>query len=159
MHLESVAVVFPVLLKNWKKRLDLRAVIHRLVWLQKKHWQAIQPRLLKTVLLIWDPAVMSVCCIDCMSRFSPHVANSAQRNNLVEAICGPIYARPLTRAKSPPMIGGKIGTLKQYGMNKPKERTTDGARRAARRAELRFNLTKLAKDFSPVYSSMGPAII
>lgn len=56
-------------------------------------------------------------------------------------------------------VEGKIGTLKQYGMNKPKERTTEGARRAARRAELRFNLTRLAKDLASMWQTSEPVIV
>lgn len=43
-------------------------------------------------------------------------------------------------------VEGKIGTLKQTGFNKPEEKTTSGMRRAARRAELRFNCGKLLRD-------------
>lgn len=45
-------------------------------------------------------------------------------------------------------VEGKIGTMKHYGFNKPEEKTTPGMRRAARRAELRFNLTKLFRDLT-----------
>jgi IS5 family transposase len=45
-------------------------------------------------------------------------------------------------------VEGKIGTIKHYGFNKPEERTTPGMKRAARRAELRFNLTRLFRDLT-----------
>ena len=45
-------------------------------------------------------------------------------------------------------VEGKIGTLKHYGFNKPEEKTTPGMKRAARRAELRFNLGKLYRDLT-----------
>ena len=43
-------------------------------------------------------------------------------------------------------VEGKIGTIKKYGMNRPEDKTTNGMKRAARRAELCFNLKKLQKD-------------
>lgn len=43
-------------------------------------------------------------------------------------------------------VEGKIGTLKHFGFNKPEEKTTPGMRRAARRAELRFNCGKFLRD-------------
>jgi len=43
-------------------------------------------------------------------------------------------------------VEGKIGTIKKYGLNKPDAKETDGMRRAARRAEVCFNLKKLQKD-------------
>lgn len=43
-------------------------------------------------------------------------------------------------------VEGKIGTTKHYGLNKPEARTTQGMCRTARRAELRFNLTRFLKD-------------
>jgi IS5 family transposase len=45
-------------------------------------------------------------------------------------------------------VEGKIGTIKHYGFNKPEEKTTPGMKRAARRAELRFNLTRLFRDLT-----------
>jgi len=45
-------------------------------------------------------------------------------------------------------VEGKIGTMKHYGFNKPEERSTPGMRRAARRAELRFNLGKYLRDLT-----------
>jgi hypothetical protein len=45
-------------------------------------------------------------------------------------------------------VEGKIGTMKHYGFNKPEERTTPGMKRAARRAELRFNLGKYLRDLT-----------
>jgi hypothetical protein len=45
-------------------------------------------------------------------------------------------------------VEGKIGTMKHYGFNKPEEKTTPGMKRAARRAELRFNLGKLYRDLT-----------
>jgi hypothetical protein len=53
---------------------------------------------------------------------------------------------------------GKFGTIKQYGFNKPKETTTPGMMRAARRAELRFNLTRLAKDLISMTQSRAVAV-
>lgn len=47
-------------------------------------------------------------------------------------------------------VEGKIGTIKHYGFNKPEEKTTAGIKRAARRAELRFNLTKLHRDLTGI---------
>jgi hypothetical protein len=46
-------------------------------------------------------------------------------------------------------VEGKIGTTKHYGLNKPEAKTTEGMYRCARRAELRFNLTKFLKDMFP----------
>lgn len=56
-------------------------------------------------------------------------------------------------------VEGKIGTIKHYGFNKPQERTTPGMKRAARRAELRFNLTRLFRDLTgtTVLQAMTPA--
>jgi hypothetical protein len=45
-------------------------------------------------------------------------------------------------------VEGKIGTMKHYGFNKPEERSTPGMKRAARRAELRFNLGKFLRDLT-----------
>jgi hypothetical protein len=45
-------------------------------------------------------------------------------------------------------VEGKIGTIKHYGFNKPEEKTTPGMKRAARRAELRFNLGKFYRDLT-----------
>ena len=46
-------------------------------------------------------------------------------------------------------VEGKIGTIKHYGLNKPEAKTTPGMYRSARRAELRFNLTRFLKDMFP----------
>lgn len=46
-------------------------------------------------------------------------------------------------------VEGKIGTTKHYGLNKPEAKTVGGMHRCARRAELRFNLTKFLKDMFP----------
>lgn len=46
-------------------------------------------------------------------------------------------------------VEGKIGTTKHYGLNKPETKTTEGMYRSARRAELRFNLTRYLKDMFP----------
>jgi hypothetical protein len=46
-------------------------------------------------------------------------------------------------------VEGKIGTTKHYGLNKPEAKTTQGMCRSARRAELRFNLTRFLKDMFP----------
>lgn len=46
-------------------------------------------------------------------------------------------------------VEGKIGTTKHYGLNKPEAKTTQGMYRSARRAELRFNLTRFLKDMFP----------
>lgn len=46
-------------------------------------------------------------------------------------------------------VEGKIGTTKHYGLNKPEAKTMEGMCRAARRAELRFNLTRFLKDMFP----------
>jgi len=56
-------------------------------------------------------------------------------------------------------VEGKIGTIKHYGFNKPEETTTPGMKRAARRAELRFNLTRLFRDLTgqSVIQAMTPA--
>ena len=43
-------------------------------------------------------------------------------------------------------VEGKIGTLKSIGFNKPHVKTSSGMLRAAHRAELRFNLSKLLRD-------------
>jgi IS5 family transposase len=45
-------------------------------------------------------------------------------------------------------VEGKIGTVKRIGFNKPEAKTQAGMHRAARRAELRFNLTKFLKDLA-----------
>jgi IS5 family transposase len=45
-------------------------------------------------------------------------------------------------------VEGKIGTIKLYGFNKPNARSTASMRRSARRAELRFNMTRLLKDLA-----------
>jgi hypothetical protein len=47
-------------------------------------------------------------------------------------------------------VEGKIGTMKHYGFNKPEEKTTLGMHRAARRAELRFNLGKYFRDLTAI---------
>lgn len=52
-------------------------------------------------------------------------------------------------------VEGKIGTLKGYGLNKPHAKTTAGMVRSARRAELRFNVTKLLKDCAKASSKEG----
>lgn len=56
-------------------------------------------------------------------------------------------------------VEGKIGTMKHYGFNKPEERSTPGMKRAARRAELRFNLGKYLRDLtaSPMNREPAPA--
>ena len=46
-------------------------------------------------------------------------------------------------------VEGKIGTTKHYGLNKPEAKTTQGMYRSARRAELRFNLTRFLKNMFP----------
>lgn len=46
-------------------------------------------------------------------------------------------------------VEGKIGTTKHYGLNKPEAKTAQGMCRSARRAELRFNMTKFLKDMFP----------
>ena len=46
-------------------------------------------------------------------------------------------------------VEGKIGTTKHYGLNKPEAKTTSGMYRTARRAELRYNLTRFLKDMFP----------
>lgn len=68
------------------------------------------------------------------------VAPKGQSKWLVSGTC----RKRLIRERA--QVEGKIGTLKRYGMNRPEEKTTDGMRRAARRAELRFNLKKMQKD-------------
>jgi transposase, IS5 family len=45
-------------------------------------------------------------------------------------------------------VEGKIGTIKHYGFNKPNARSVSGMRRAAHRAELRFNMTRILKDMA-----------
>lgn len=52
-------------------------------------------------------------------------------------------------------VEGKIGTTKHYGLNKPEARTTSGMYRSARRAELRFNLTRFMKDMFPEAMKVG----
>jgi hypothetical protein len=54
-------------------------------------------------------------------------------------------------------VEGKIGTMKHYGFNKPEEKTTSGMKRAARRAELRFNLGKLYRDLTGSIVTQAPA--
>ena len=43
---------------------------------------------------------------------------------------------------------GVIGTVKNYEFNKPNARKTASMERAARRSELRFNLTRMLKDLA-----------
>jgi len=43
-------------------------------------------------------------------------------------------------------VEGKIGTLKSIGFNKPHAKSTSAMVRAAHRAELRFNISKLIRD-------------
>ena len=45
-------------------------------------------------------------------------------------------------------VEGKIGTIKQYGFNKPNAKSASGMRRAARRSEIRFNMTRFLKDLA-----------
>jgi hypothetical protein len=52
-------------------------------------------------------------------------------------------------------VEGKIGTMKHYGFNKPEERATPGMKRAARRAELRFNLGKYLRDLTASATNQG----
>lgn len=54
-------------------------------------------------------------------------------------------------------VEGKIGTMKHYGFNKPEEKTTPGMQRAARRAELRFNLGKYLRDLRVSATNQGLA--
>lgn len=54
-------------------------------------------------------------------------------------------------------VEGKIGTMKHYGFNKPEERATPGMKRAARRAELRFNLGKYLRDLTASLTNQGLA--
>lgn len=55
-------------------------------------------------------------------------------------------------------VEGKIGTMKHYGFNKPEEKTTPGMKRAARRAELRFNLGKLFRDLTSSEANQAAAM-
>ena len=55
-------------------------------------------------------------------------------------------------------VEGKIGTMKHYGFSKPEERSTPGMQRAARRAELRFNLGKFFRDLKAFEVNQAPAI-
>jgi hypothetical protein len=52
-------------------------------------------------------------------------------------------------------VEGTIGTMKHYGFNKPEERATPGMQRAARRAELRFNLGKYLRDLTASATNKG----
>jgi len=45
-------------------------------------------------------------------------------------------------------VEGKIGTLKMYGFNNPRSKTTKGMKRIGQMNIIRFNLGKLAKDMS-----------
>ena len=45
-------------------------------------------------------------------------------------------------------VEGKIGTIKNYGFNKPNAKTISGMERSAHRSGIRFNITKLVKDMS-----------
>jgi hypothetical protein len=54
-------------------------------------------------------------------------------------------------------VEGVIGTIKNYEFNKPNARKTASMERAARRSELRFNLTRMLKDLAGAAKSGAPA--
>lgn len=56
-------------------------------------------------------------------------------------------------------VEGVIGTTKHYGLNKPEEKTTPGMMRCARRAEIRFNMTRFLKDMFPAERKMRMAAV
>lgn len=61
-------------------------------------------------------------------------------------LVGPRVKARLTCERS--QVEGKIGTIKLYGMNKPKAKSQQGLQRTAYRAGLCFNLKRFCKDLT-----------